>query len=537
MLLRLRLLLAFLVVAVAQGAARTGALLPASSSALADRVAARHAKAVTPRDSSVGRSGSSGSMQTALVAASVLRQRGADRLEAILSKYGGAACIAGGILSHIVFGTLYCWSNFQSYSPPSLRFFDGLDHKGSSPDAMLVFPLTLVAQCFAMPFGTIVAKQLGPRAAMLLGCTIVSVGVLLASYATTLSAFIFFYSIVFGTGVGLGYTAAMIAGWKWMPNSKGLVSGSILAGFGSGGFFFNLIGTKLVNPNGLNPVKGVFPQEVYDNFPKMLRTLACIYMTMGLFGALFISEPPVPTGDLESSSSISSSKRKDSSSSSSSLLPTSSPSGGAGTAVAAELPGVSVQDALRTPQFWLIWTMIVSSASAGLNVASVYKQFASASPALHGDSFQALVGGLGALSNGVGRIFWGTLCDKIGFKQSFALLTLIQALVHAYYPSTANSKSAFAFFTCLCYFFLAGNFALMPPSIQRLFGPRNGSLIYGIVYSAFGTASIAALFMNKSLTASLGFEGVFRILSVFSIVATVLASQLTPVKAFAGSSL
>jgi OFA family oxalate/formate antiporter-like MFS transporter len=181
--------------------------------------------------------------------------------------------------------------------------------------------------------------------------------------------------------------------------------------------------------------------------------------------------------------------------------------------------------------------MVVASASAGLNVASVYKQFASVSPALAGDGFQSLVGGLGALSNGLGRIFWGTLSDKIGFKQSFALLTLVQALVHAYYPSTASSKTAFTIFTCLCYFFLAGNFALMPPSVQRLFGPKNGSLIYGIVYSAFGAASIGALFMNKHLTESLGFEGVFRILSLFSIVATILASQLVPLKSFKESAI
>ena len=77
----------------------------------------------------------------------------------------------------------------------------------------------------------------------------------------------------------------------------------------------------------------------------------------------------------------------------------------------------------------------------------------------------------------------------------------------------------------------------MPPSVQRLFGPKNGSLIYGIVYSAFGAASIGALFMNKHLTESLGFEGVFRILSLFSIVATILASQLVPLKSFKESAI
>lgn len=34
--------------------------------------------------------------------------------------------------------------------------------------------------------------------------------------------------------IGIAYTAPMAAGWKFKPNNKGLVSGGILAGFGSG---------------------------------------------------------------------------------------------------------------------------------------------------------------------------------------------------------------------------------------------------------------------------------------------------------------
>lgn len=84
--------------------------------------------------------------------------------------------------------------------------------------------------------------------------------------------------------------------------------------------------------------------------------------------------------------------------------------------------------------------MIVSSASAGLNVASVYKQFAAGATALSGDGYQALVGGIGALCNGLGRLFWGTLSDKIGFKTSFISLTLLQSLLHLSYSASASSK-------------------------------------------------------------------------------------------------
>ena len=53
---------------------------------------------------------------------------------------------------------------------------------------------------------------------------------------------------------------------------------------------------------------------------------------------------------------------------------------------------------------------------------------------------------------------------------------------------------------CLSYFCLAGNFAMMPPAIQRMFGPKNGALIYGLIYTAFGTASLATILMSKVIT-------------------------------------
>jgi MFS transporter, OFA family, oxalate/formate antiporter len=192
---------------------------------------------------------------------------------------------------------------------------------------------------------------------------------------------------------------------------------------------------------------------------------------------------------------------------------------------------------LTAPQFWLMWGMIVFSASAGLNVASTYKQFAASSTALTGDSFQALVGGLGALFNGVGRLFWGQISDSIGFKKSFMGLTLFQAVLHAYYPYTADSKVAYAAATCMCYFFLAGNFALMPPAIQKMFGPKNGALIYGLVYSAFGVASIGGMILGKGLKAQFGLEGVFRALSVMSVFGALLTSRLQPLRSLPSSTV
>ena len=87
--------------------------------------------------------------------------------------------------------------------------------------------------------------------------------------------------------------------------------------------------------------------------------------------------------------------------------------------------GLTVLQALTSSQFWLLWSLIITSATAGLNTASVYKSFASTSAhtILHSDEYLTLVGGLGALCNGLGRIIWGLLLGS--FIYSLFVVRLI----------------------------------------------------------------------------------------------------------------
>jgi hypothetical protein len=75
----------------------------------------------------------------------------------------GVVAVCGGILAHLILGTMYCWGNFLSYVPSSLLFFDGLPHPGMTPDAIQVMPLALVALNFGLPIGARMNKKIGPR--------------------------------------------------------------------------------------------------------------------------------------------------------------------------------------------------------------------------------------------------------------------------------------------------------------------------------------------------------------------------------------
>lgn len=89
------------------------------------------------------------------------------------------------------------------------------------------------------------------------------------------------------------------------------------------------MGTRIINPKGLNAVAGLYPKEIYDNFPVMLRRLSYIYITMGSLGALAIQPPPQAQvkGDGRSENVV-------------------------------PVAGTSLGDALRQKKFWLMWFMV-----------------------------------------------------------------------------------------------------------------------------------------------------------------------------------
>eukprot|EP01039_Chlorochromonas_danica_P006476 gene6476-7141_t len=424
-------------------------------------------------------------------------------------KARGLGCVLGGALIHLTLGTHYCWGNFISYAPEKLRFFDGQQHPGVPPDALYAMPINFALQSLVMPFSPMVVKAIGAQKALLLGGLIVSAANYFASFQPTLARFLTFYSVLFGAGIGLSYTIPMAAGWKWLPDNKGIVSGGVLAGLGIGGFIFSMIGSKTANPLGVNPVNGLFPPSVYEAFPKMLRKLGLIYAVLTILGSFLVTEPKVKK-EAEVKETV---------------------------ANKTLLPGLSVGEALRSSQFWLMWTMIICSATASLNTVAVYKQFAATSTALASDRYLALVGGLGALCNAVGRLLWGYCSDKAGFKSSYKTLTLIQAALLVAFPFSAASPIAFALNTFAFFFCLAGNLALMPPAAQRMFGPRAGTTIYGILYSAFAFASIVGGILTKFLVKSKGWNVVFQTMTVMSLAATFLVTRLQPTKKYEGSAV
>ena len=172
---------------------------------------------------------------------------------------------------------------------------------------------------------------------------------------------------------------------------------------------------------------------------------------------------------------------------------------------------VHLEDAHKTPQFWLIWWVLCLNVSAGIGVIGM------ASPmlqeifggklighpelgfnALSGDQKVAIAAiaagfaGLLSLFNIGGRFFWATLSDYIGRKNTYFTFFLLGIALYASAPFFAQigSKLLFVGAFCIILSMYGGGFATVPAYLADMFGTQFVGAIHGRLLTAWSTAGI-----------------------------------------------
>jgi MFS family permease len=170
-----------------------------------------------------------------------------------------------------------------------------------------------------------------------------------------------------------------------------------------------------------------------------------------------------------------------------------------------------LDDAHKTKQFWLIWAVLCLNVSAGIGVIGM------ASPMLQEIFGGSLIGhpgfgftqlnpeqrtiiaaiaagfaGLISLFNIGGRVFWASLSDYIGRKNTYYCFFLIGIVLYALVPWAAHSgnKAFFVAFFCVILSMYGGGFATVPAYLADIFGTQFVGAIHGRLLTAWSTAGI-----------------------------------------------
>ncbi|MCD6353253.1 MAG: MFS transporter, partial [Proteobacteria bacterium] len=283
-----------------------------------------------------------------------------------------------------------------------------------------------------------------------------------------------FIGIIGGAGIGLAYVVPIAVGVKWFPDKKGMVTGLAVAGFGFGatiwvksaGSWFGLINN--LNFFGLGGVQSVF------------LLYGIIFLIAVLIGSIVMIDPPagyVPEGWTPPE-------------------PVSSEAGANPGSAALGMTNFSSAEIIKTPQFYMIWVTFLFSSIAGLMVIYCIKLFGIDSLKAAGMTAAAASAAAGtamalyAIFNGLGRIIWGTVSDKIGRKMSIFLMCLFQGIIMLLFYNMGGAASTLIIGACIIGFNFGGNFALFPAITADYYGNENVGLNYGLIFASYGIAGV-----------------------------------------------
>lgn len=358
---------------------------------------------------------------------------------------------------NLALGVLYAWSMFKGAIEKSFGW-DSTRLNDPYAVCCLVFAFSMIAagRC---------QDRFGPRVTAFAGGLLVGIGLFIASRTTDYWAWVIGFGLLAGIGIGFGYSSATPPALKWFPSSRtGLIAGLVVAGFGLASVYIAPLSEYLLNQWGVLPAM-------------LFYSMFFVVVVCGL-SMLLVNPPPGYV-----------------------------PGGGAAKAGATAKPAVissTPSEMLRSPLFYLLWTIYFIGAGAGLMVISSVSGMAKKSM---GQAAFVAVAVL-AIGNAAGRIGAGLLSDRIGRRWTLLIVLLVQAgLMFIAIPVTGAKDTAPAvvvLVATLIGFNYGANLSLFPSFAKDLWGLKNFGVNYGLLFTAWGVGGFVLSRLQQMLKAASG---------------------------------
>ncbi|MEP6991658.1 MAG: OFA family MFS transporter [bacterium] len=307
-------------------------------------------------------------------------------------------------------------------------------------------------------------ERVGPRRAMFTAALCFGGGFFVGAAGIALHQFwllLLGYGVLGGIGLGIGYISPVSTLIKWFPDRPGMATGLAIMGFGGGAMIASPLSVRLMEH---------FRTPTSTGVAESFIALGAIYFVFMMFGVVTV-RVPAPG-----------------------WTPTRHSTSGAATAARVAAPNdVAVGQAVRTPQFWLLWIMLCLNVTAGIGVlgqasAMIQEMF----PGVISVGAAAGFVGLLSLANMGGRFAWSSLSDVIGRRATYATFFALGTVLYAAVPSIGRAGNVALF--VLCYAVIlsmyGGGFATIPAYLRDMFGTMQVGAIHGRLLTAWSTAGV-----------------------------------------------
>ena len=383
---------------------------------------------------------------------------------------------------HLCIGSVYAWSIFN----PPLERVQGVVGRApadwSLGSVVWIFTVAIVFLGLSAAVAGKWLERVGPRLVGTVAAACWGGGFLVGAagiWTHQLWLVYLGYGVIGGCGLGLGYVSPVSTLIRWFPDRRGMAAGMAIMGFGGGamigaplkewllGIFRQIPerlgtadGVELVTQGGrrMAEVSGTMQEvivvaeevgaEIQDTVyvvgtgsvgvAETFVVLGLAYFVVMLIASFCYRIPAegwTPAGwtppeqDAADKKMIS---RHD----------------------------VGIDQAIKTPQFYLVWIVLCFNVTAGIGVLGVAKTmmteiFGTTLPDVVDGSFAATYVLMISVFNMLGRFFWASVSDRIGRKPTYTVFFVLGIALYLSIPFTAAAVSAKPATIWLVYFYAA----------------------------------------------------------------------------------
>ena len=390
------------------------------------------------------------------------------RTEPTLGKIAGNRWIqlVCGIVAMILISN-YQYS-FTLFTPGMKQSFPGVPYAKIAA----IFSAFILFETWPMPVAGYFVDKLGIRKLMSFGAICIALGwVLGGTIARSPFDLYIYYGVIAGTGAGIIYISCIANAVKWFPDRRGLAAGLTAAGFGGGAALTVIPIASTIHSMG------------------WARAMAIWGLAQGIIAivaAMILRHPPagwVPSGwDQKAKQGHK--------------------------AVTQSKVNFTWSQTLRTPEFYFLYTMFFFACAGGLiataNLSQIAKSLHVSDAKIWGLAIVPLTVTLTSICNALSRILWGSVSDRLGREYTMFLTFGVEAILIFLVTKIAGSPIAFVMLFSFVFLFWGEIYSLFSATTGDVFGPKNASANYGMVYTAKGAASVFAGFGAAALAAYLG---------------------------------
>ena len=434
------------------------------------------------------------------------------------------------IAIHLCIGSVYAWSMFNPALIKTLGVAAGSADDWSLGQVVWIFSVAIVFLGLSAAFAGKWLEQVGPR---MVGCVAALCwgGGFMIGGAGILTHQLWLiylgYGALGGCGLGLGYVSPVSTLIRWFPDRRGMAAGMAIMGFGGGAIIAKLsidnlleyfyvapkyLGTvdavKLVTEGGkrfaeiagqLTEVVVVGSKDIAEmivpgdpgvyvvnsgstGVAETFFALGIIYFVVMIIAAFSYRIPRegwLPQGWVPPTTEKAQSKM-------------------------ITQNDVHIDQALKTPQFYLIWVVLCFNVTAGIGVIGVAKTmmteiFGSTLPFIVNASYAGTYVLMISVFNMTGRFFWASISDYIGRKVTYYIFFILGIFLYLSIPYTAIKVQAspaaiwlviFYAATMIIFTMYGGGFATIPAYLADIFGTRFVGGIHGRLLTAWSTAGV-----------------------------------------------